>query len=461
MEDLRKLAERGPLHFVGVCGAGMSALAELALHHGATVTGCDTHLTQSAHRLQQLGAQIWQGHDPAHVENAGAVITTAAIPLDSPELAAALDLDIPVIKRAHALGGIVNRGTLIAVAGTHGKTTTTAMTAAIMEAAGLNPTAFVGGRVPEWEGGLRVGGEEFYVVEADEYDRSFLALRPSVAIVTTLEADHLDVYGTFEGVQEAFAQFLALLRRDGRAVICADDAGARSLARKVKTELVLYGIDDKKAHLRAINIENRGRGSRFNVVDHGENCGEVLLGVPGVHNVRNALSAIAAASYAGAGFEAAQRALSHFTGVGRRFQEVGRAHNIVIVDDYAHHPTEIRATLAAARGAYGGRRLIAVFQPHLYSRTRDFATEFGAALSAADAVWVTDIYPAREAPIEGVTGELIADAAPGNTTYVQELGELESALRPSLRSGDVCVFMGAGNIDSVAYALFANLQEQS
>ena len=459
MEDLRELAKRGPIHFVGICGAGMSTLAEMALHFGATVTGCDRQLNETSARLATLGAEIWEGHDPAHVENAGAVITTAAVGLDNPELAAAIDLGKPVIKRAQALGAIVNSGTVIAVAGTHGKTSTSAMTAAILEEAGLEPTAFVGGRVPGWNGGLRLGGDEVYVVEADEYDRSFLALRPNVAIVTTLEADHLDIYGTYEAVEEAFVQFLALLKRDGRAVICADDAGARSLVRKIKGEVISYGTDDTKAHLRATNIENRGRGSRFTVVDHGEDCGEVLLGVPGVHNVRNALAAIAAAQYAGATLDAAQRALPKFTGVGRRFQELGRARNIVIVDDYAHHPTEIRASIAAARGAYTGRRLVAVFQPHLYSRTRDFAQDFGQALAGADAVWVTNVYAAREAPIEGVTGEMISREAGENVHYVESIADLGDSLMPNLKSGDVCVFMGAGNIDTIAHAMLAALQE--
>lgn len=457
MDDLRELAKRGPIHFVGICGSGMSAIAEMALHFGSTVTGCDNQLNESATRLRQLGAQIWEGHDPAHVENAGAVITTAAVPLDSPELAAAIDLGKPVIKRANALGAIVNHGMVIAVAGTHGKTSTTAMAAAILDEAGLDPTAFVGGHVPGWNGGLRLGGDDVYVVEADEYDRSFLALRPSVAIVTTLEADHLDIYGTFEGVQEAFVRFLALLKHDGRAVICADDAGARGLVRRVKSEVVSYGTDDKNAHLRATHIENRGRGSRFTVIDHGEDCGEVMLSVPGVHNVRNALAAIAAAQYAGATFESAQRALPMFTGVGRRFQELGRARNIVIVDDYAHHPTEIRASIAAARGAYAGRRVVAVFQPHLYSRTRDFAADFGAALAGADLVWVTDVYAARETPIAGVTGQLIASNAGENVRYVESMAALEESVLPELKSGDVCIFMGAGNIDRVAHQVFAAL----
>jgi UDP-N-acetylmuramate--alanine ligase len=231
--------------------------------------------------------------------------------------------------------------------------------------------------------------------------------------------------------------------------------------RRVKGEVVSYGIDDKKAHLRATHIENRGRGSRFTVVDHGEECGEVMLGVPGVHNVRNALAAIAAAQYAGATFEAAQRALPKFTGVGRRFQELGRARNIVIVDDYAHHPTEIRAGIAAARGAYSGRRVIAIFQPHLYSRTRDFALDFGDALAGADMVWVTNVYAAREQPITGITGEMISDAAGANVTYVESIADLKASLLPKLKSGDVCVFMGAGNIDSVAHDVLETLRSEA
>ena len=455
--DLRELAKRGAIHFVGICGAGMSALAELALHFGARVTGCDTHFNESAEHLRKLGAEIWQGHDVAHVENAAAVITTAAVGFDSPELTAAQDLDIPVIKRAQALGMIVNRGTVIAVAGTHGKTTTTAMTASILSEAGLDPTAFVGGRVPEWNGGLRLGGDDLYVVEADEYDRSFLALRPTVAIVTTLEADHLDIYGTFEGVQEAFNTFLSLLPKHGRAIVCADDEGARGAVTK-RSNVTFYGIDDKRAQLRATNIENRGRGSRFQVVDHGEPLGEVMLGVPGVHNVRNALAAIGAAQFLDVSFDVVQRALPRFTGVGRRFQELGKAKNITIVDDYAHHPTEISATIAAARGAYAGRRIVAIFQPHLYSRTRDFAKEFGAALSAADDVWVTDVYPAREAPIEGVTGELVANAAGKKVHYVEDIAQLPDALRPTLSAGDVLLFMGAGTIDQFSQQTLEQLR---
>lgn len=457
--DLRALAQQGPVHFVGVCGAGMAPLAELILHTGGRVTGCDSHLTQAADRLRTLGAEIWVGHDPAHVENAAAVVTTAAVHADASELAAARAMDIPVLKRAQALGSIVNSGTVIAIAGTHGKTTTTAMAADILDAAAMQPTAFVGGHVPHWNGGLRLGGTDLFVVEADEYDRSFLTLQPTVAVVTTLEADHLDIYGSFDGVREAFDAFLSLVPRDGTIALCADDAGARTLARNHPATVITYGVDSKNARFRATRIEMRGRGSRFVVTDRGEEYGEVSLGVPGVHNVRNALGAIAAALQVDAPFSAAQAALARFHGVGRRFQEVGRAAGIVVIDDYAHHPTEINATIAAARAAYPGHRLVAVFQPHLYSRTRDFAAQFAQALSAADVAWVTEIYPAREQPIPGVTSQLIVQGHDELQAFEGEVTQLPEMLRPQLKSGDVVLFMGAGNIDTAAHALAAMLAE--
>jgi UDP-N-acetylmuramate--alanine ligase len=456
--DLRVIAQQGrPVHFVGVCGAGMSALAELVLAAGGRVTGCDTQLTQTAERLRQLGAEIWQGHDPAHVENAIAVVTTAAVSMDTPELAAAKALAIPVLKRAVALGNLVNSGTVIAIAGTHGKTTTTAMTAEILDAAALSPTAFVGGHMPGWNGGLRLGATDLFVVEADEYDRSFLTLRPTVAVVTTLEADHLEIYGSFEGVREAFDSFLGLVPRDGLIALCGDDAGARTLAKKHPATVVTYGIDNKRARWRATKVEMRGRGSRFVVTDRNEECGEISLGVPGLHNVRNALGAMVAAMHVDAPFEAAQKGLARFHGVGRRFEEVGRVDNIVVIDDYAHHPTEINATIAAARGAFAGRRVVAVFQPHLFTRTRDFAKEFGEALSVADVAWVTPIYPAREQPIPGVTSELIKKASKSINLFEGSVTELPESLQPVLRPGDVVLFMGAGNIDEAARLLVRQL----
>lgn len=460
--DLLALARRGPVHFMGICGAGMSALAEMVLRAGGRVSGCDLHLSPGWETLDALGAEVVEGHDPAHAAAAVAVVVTAAIPQDHPELDAARRRGVPVLKRAQALGSLVNRGRVLAVAGTHGKTTSTTMATLILEAAGVHPTGVVGGKVPAWGSGLRPGSMDLFVVEADEYDRSFLALKPAVAVVTTVEADHLDIFGSLDAVEDAFADFVARVPAEGLVTACVDDAGARRVLHRVeKARRLPYGTG-AAATLRAVDIELRPRGSRFTLVDHGEVLGPLTLAVPGLHNVRNAVGAFAAARELGADLEAAQRALAGFRGVARRFQELGEVHGIAVVDDYAHHPTEIEATLAAARGAYPGRRLVAAFQPHLYSRTRDFAEAFGRALAAADIVWVTDVYAAREAPLPGVSGETIVDAlrraGARGVRYHPDVASLPDALAESLRTGDVCVAMGAGSIDAAAQALMARLR---
>lgn len=460
--DLRELARRGPVHFMGIAGAGMSVLAELLARDGGTVTGCDLRPGAAAETLEKYGARVTAGHDAAHVRDAVALVMTSAIPASHPEVVAARDRGVPVLKRAQALGTIVNRGTVLAVAGTHGKTTTTAAATAILAAAQLDPTGIVGGRMASWGGGLRSGRGAIFVVEADEYDRSFMTLRPSAAAVTSVEADHLDIYGDLGGVEQAFAEFLDQVRADGLIAVCVDDDGARRVgAAAARGRPVLtYGTSDD-AVLRAIDIRQDGRSMRFTVVDGGQLLGELTVGAPGLHNVRNALAAFALARFAGAPFTAAQDALPAFSGVSRRFQVLGSARGITVVDDYAHHPTEIRATIDAARGAYPGQRIIAAFQPHLYSRTRDLADEFGRALAGADTVWITDVYPAREAPIEGVTGELIVartqSAGARDIRYAATLDELGRLLRAALQSGDVLLAMGAGDIDDMARDVFAAL----
>jgi UDP-N-acetylmuramate--alanine ligase len=460
--DLLALAREGTVHFVGIAGAGMSAIAEMVLRHGGSVTGCDTN-PAPVESLRKLGAKLFTGQDPAHVETADAVVTTAAVRQDHPELVAARARGIPVLKRAQALGALVNRGIVVAVAGTHGKTTTTAMATAILVEAGLDPTGFVGGRVAGWNSGLRAGGNRVYVVEADEYDRSFLMLEPTAAVVTAIEADHLDVYGTLQGVEEAFRDFLAPVPATGIVAVCSDDLGARALLRDTRSaRTVSYGTGPE-AMLRAVDIRQDGPGMSFTVTAVGQALGEIRLRVPGLHNVRNALGAFAAARHVGAEFEHARRALNAFSGVSRRFQILGQARGIVVVDDYAHHPTEIDATISAARAAYPAQRIVAVFQPHLFSRTRDFASDFGRALAGADIVWLTDIYAAREQPIEGVTGQMIADAVQSaggaKLHYVPELDALGVQVGSSLEQGDICVVMGAGNIDDVARTVYARLME--
>lgn len=462
LPDLIALAHEAPVHFMGVAGAGMSALAELLVRSGGRVTGCDLRPGVVGEALSRLGVTVERGHDAKHANDAGALVVTAAVPRDHDEIAAARQRGIPVLKRAEALGSIVNRGTVLAVAGTHGKTTTTAAATAILDAAGLDPTGLVGGRVQAWGGGLRAGARGLFVVEADEYDRSFLTLRPNAAVVTSIEADHLDIYGDVAAVESAFLEFLGLVRPGGLVAACADDNGAHRIAARLSGDVLLYGTG-ADAQLRAIDVRQQGRAMTFDMVEHGNRLGTITLAAPGLHNVRNALGAFALARHAGATFDAARTALRSFTGVARRFQEIGSAGSITVIDDYAHHPTEISATLGAARGAFPDRRIIAAFQPHLYSRTRDLAGEFGTAIAVADRVWVTDVYAAREAPIPGVTGELVADAARAagaRVEYVPALEELGRALAATLEPGDVLIAMGAGDIDEMAHALLGMLRRE-
>lgn len=444
-----------PIHFVGIAGAGMSALAELFLRRNVAITGCDAN-PDSAADLQRLGVVV-EPHDPAHVDNARALIVTSAMPKDHPELVRARERGIPVIRRAEALGEVTAGRELVGIAGTHGKTTTTVMTAAALAAAGRNPTALVGGRVAAWEGNLLAGSDRLYVVEADEYDRSFLALTPTVAVVTNIEADHLDIYADLADIKGAFAQFVRGARN---IVLCADDPGANAVTTPSTAEVVRYGFDHTDARLVARNLDSRDGGSVFDVVFDDELLGRVSLAVPGRHNALNALAAIGSGLALGADFTAMALGLAAFAGAERRFQWLGEIAGVCVVDDYAHHPTEIAATLAAARAAFPNRRIIAAFQPHLFSRTRDFATEFGASLAAADAVFLTEIYPAREKPVQGVTATLIVDAlaaAGGALAWRGDRSALADALRAEVREGDLVLTIGAGDITKTGPELLARL----
>jgi len=447
-----------PVHFMGAAGAGMSALAELMVRRGARVTGCDAN-PAGAPDLAHLGVSVATGHDPAHVQGARALVVTSAVRPSHPEVEAARALGIPVIRRAEALAQAVTseHGQLIAIAGTHGKTTTSVMTTEALASAGLDPTGVIGGRVPSWGGNLRFGGDRVFVVEADEYDRSFLALAPTVAVVTNLEADHLDIYADLADIREAFAAFV---RGADTIVLCADDPGADALDVPGDAAVVRYGISAPNAHLSARGLRLAADGSSFTAVADGRALGEVALRVPGRHNVLNALAALASGLALGVTVPAMAPGLGAFGGVERRFQRLGEARGVTVVDDYAHHPTEIRATLAAARNAFPGRRLVAAFQPHLYTRTRDFAADFGAALAGADAIFLTDIYPAREQPIPGVSANLIADAAlaaGGALTWHGTRADLAAALAENVGAGDVVLTLGAGDITRTGRELLDRL----
>ena len=453
-----------PVHFIGIAGAGMSALAELLIRRGVIVAGTDAN-PSGAPDLAALGVHV-AAHDATMVAAARAVVYSSAIPASHPEMVAARELGLPLIRRAEALAAAVSGGTLVGIAGTHGKTTTTVMTTEALAAAQRNPTGVVGGRVGSWSGNMRLGditsSDATYVVEADEYDRSFLALTCTVAVVLNVEADHLDIYRDLADISGAFTQFVA----PARAVVrCADDAGAMHLALDSKREVIAYTATTAgdapsrfaaDARLRASQLTLSASGSEFVVVFDDEPLGTVTLAVPGIHNVRNALAAIGAGLALGCTVPQMAPGLAAFRGVERRFQRLGSAGGIDVVDDYAHHPTEVAATLAAARHAFPGRRLVLAFQPHLYSRTRDLQAEFANALSVADALFLCDIYGAREAPEPGVTSALIGDRVAGNVlAWRGPRSKVAAALAAFVRTGDVVLTMGAGDITKTGPELLA------
>ncbi len=443
-----------PIHFMGIAGAGMSALAMIARHRGVAITGCDSDTSGAGVAdLTALGVQVWQGHDPSHVDAARAVVVTAAVPREHPELERARALGLSVVRRADALGELVNPGgggksSLVAVAGTHGKTTTTVMVTEALTAAGRNPTGLAGGRVAAWGGNARIGGDDLYVVEADEYDKSFLSLQPTVAVVNNVEADHLECYGSMEALEAAFVDFAS---RAQRVIVGADDAGADRVALKIKAPVWRVGHGaTADVRIRAVRLEPSG--SRATIALPDGHSVELVLAVPGLHNVRNAAAALAVVHSLGADVETGAKALTEFHGVGRRFERLGEAGGITVVDDYAHHPTEVAATLAAARQAFPGRRVIAVFQPHLFSRTALHGEALGKALAAADMVVVAPIYASREQPQDGVTHHLVvrgATRAGAATVGVRDRAGLTTHVARAVREGDVVFTLGAGDITRV------------
>ncbi|MDQ6768790.1 MAG: UDP-N-acetylmuramate--L-alanine ligase [Gemmatimonadota bacterium] len=449
-----------PVHFVGIAGAGMRALAELLARRGVRVTGCDAN-PGATDDLEEIGIQVLTGHDPQHVNGAREVIVTSAMPKDHPEIVRAKELGIPITRRAEALGQAVAHGKLVGIAGTHGKTTTTVMTTAALTAAGLHPTGLAGGRVAEWKGNLHYESDDLFVVEADEYDRSFLTLSPTIAVVTNVEADHLDIYRDLEDITSTFSRFV---RNAAVVVLCADDTGASSLDLPASAEVIRYGITSPNARLVASDIRSTGHATNFLVSYDGRALGEVALRVPGHHNVQNALAAIGSGFALGVSLDAVRDGLLQFGGVERRFQRLCDVAGVTIVDDYAHHPTEIAATLQAARASYPGRRIVAAFQPHLFSRTRDFADTFGEALARADSVFLAEIYPAREKPIAGVTSDLVAAAMARvgvPVTWQGARSALASALSDFVRDGDVVITIGAGDITRTGPELRQRLEART
>ena len=442
------------LHFMGAGGVGMCGLAEVLLSDGLRVSGCDLELTERTARLVELGATMARGHDPAHLGGVDALVVSAAVNPAHPEVAAARAAGVPVVRRAELLGWLMRKARGVAVAGTHGKTTTTALAGHLLDAAGLAPTVVVGGNARFMGAHGRRGTGELIVCEADEYDRSFLELDPEIAVITNVEAEHLDCYDGPDDLHAAFATFANRAAPFGVVVLCGDDPGARSLAPRLRRRALWYGIAPG-LDLVATGIAADAGGSRFVVESAaGGRLGSVRLPLLGRHNVRNALAALAVGLELGVDFDRLAAACESFAGVARRFQVLGERAGVTVVDDYAHHPTEISAVLAAARQAMPGRRLVAVFQPHLFSRTRDFAGAFGEALLAADVTIVLPIYPARETPIPGIDGSLVADEARrrGHAAVetVDGMAGALARLGRLLQPGDVLLTLGAGDVHRLA-----------
>jgi UDP-N-acetylmuramate--alanine ligase len=453
------------IHFVGIGGSGMSGIAEVLLSLGYAVQGSDARASAVTERLSSLGARISIGHAAANIEGADVIVASGAVPRGNPEVEAALGRRIPVVSRAEMLGELMRFRYSIAVAGTHGKTTTTSLLASILSEGGEDPTFVIGGRLKAAASGAQLGRGRYLVAEADESDASFTHLQPLIAIVTNIDNDHLVTHGgDFGLLKQSFVDFLHNLPFYGLAVLGVDDAEVRSVMGEVARPILSYGLE-ATADVRGNNLRHDGLKTHFQVARAGGAPLAVTLNLPGTHNVRNALAAIAVATELGIGDAAIQRALATFQGVDRRLQHIAdvvtSAGRITIVDDYGHHPTEVGATLEAVRQGYAGRRVVLAFQPHRYTRTRDLIDDFGKVLSLADVLLVTEVYAAGETPIAGADGRAICRAVRGRgqrePLFVEKVEELPQALRDLIRDGDVILAMGAGSISAAAHALPAAL----
>jgi UDP-N-acetylmuramate--alanine ligase len=450
------------IHFVGIGGSGMGGIAEVLINLGYSVQGTDLRTSPVTERLAMLGAQITIGHAAEHIEHANVVVVSSAVRADNAEVVAALAARIPVVQRAEMLAELMRFKSGIAVAGTHGKTTTTSLVASILAEGGEDPTFVIGGRLKSADSNARLGTGRYLVAEADESDASFLHLQPLAAIVTNIDNDHLSTHGgDFEKLKQSFIDFLHNLPFYGFAVLCLDDPQVRSVLPRIARPVVTYGIDEA-ADIRAVDIERHGLQSKFKVLREGRGKAlPVTLSVPGRHNVLNALAAIGVATELGIDDAAIQRALEQFSGIDRRLQVLGEIEtasgHVTLIDDYGHHPREVAATLEAIAQGWSGRRVVLAFQPHRFTRTRDLLDDFAEVLSTADVLLVTEVYAAGEAPIADADGRAICRAVRTRgrvePVFCARPEDLAAALEPLLRDDDVLVTMGAGNISAVAHEL--------
>lgn len=452
------------IHLVGIGGSGMSGIAEVLLTLGYKVTGSDLSQSDSTRRLESLGGKIFIGHDAVHVDGAQVVVISSAVKSTNPEVIAARQQVIPVIPRAEMLAELMRLKFGVAIAGAHGKTTTTSLVASMLAHAGLDPTFVVGGKVNALGTHARLGRSDLLIAEADESDGSFLRLSPSIAVVTNIDREHLDHYGSMDAIKGAFLEFINKVPFYGLSILCADDAHVRDLLPHVHKRYLTYGLnqasDGTRPDIFATDLSMIGRTVNFRAQFGDKKLGPFRLNFPGTHNVANALAAIGVALELEVPVDLIRSGLAGFSGVERRFHVRGEKKHIIVVDDYGHHPTEIRATLAAAKSAWS-QRLIVLFQPHRYSRTRDLADEFAQVFGQADVLYVTDVYAAGEAPIDGVSGrglaDTIRDAGHSEVTWVEKKEELMHRVLPTLKEGDVVLTLGAGDIWKVGVELLEHL----
>lgn len=445
------------IHFVGIGGIGMSGIAELLANLGYEVTGSDARSSAVTTRLQErFGIRVSEGHAAAHVGEADVVVVSSAVRASNPEVVDARARGIPVIPRAEMLGELMRLRFSIAVAGAHGKTTTTSMVAVVLEHAGLDPTAVIGGRLSAFGSNARLGRGKYMVAEADESDRSFLMLSPSVAVITNIDREHMENYGSFDDLQQAFVDFANRVPFYGAVVLCADDAHLAAVMPRLTRRVITYGLETPDALIVGTNVRLGAFGGRVSVHRRHRDVlvplGELELRVPGRHNILNALAAVAVADELGVEFHTAAEALATFQGAERRFERHGEADGVTVIDDYGHHPTELAAVLAAARSMFD-RRIIVVFQPHRYSRTAQLFDEFGPSLRQADEILLTDIYSAGEEPVPGITIDALADSirrgSERPTRVVGRLDDVVAELEQQARPGDVVLTLGAGSIGTL------------
>jgi UDP-N-acetylmuramate--alanine ligase len=436
------------IHFVGIGGIGMSGIAEILLNQGFKVTGSDLAKSEVTKHLENLGVTIYEGHCPENLKEADVLVYSSAVNLENPEVKEAISRKIPVIKRSEMLAECMRMKYGIGIAGTHGKTTTTSMVGLVLTEAGIDPTIIVGGKLSGLGGtNARLGKSDYIVVEADEFDRTFLKLTPVIAALTTLEKEHLDTYKDLDDIKQAFVEFANKVPFFGFVVLCIDETALQDIMPQINKKIFTYGITTQ-ADVRAADITYSGISTEYSVIYLGKELGRIKLNVPGLHNIKNSLVAVTIAKEMGVDFNLIKKTLESFNGVYRRF-EIKYNDSIMVIDDYAHHPTEINATLDGIRKGWN-RRLIAVFQPHLFSRTRDFYAEFGRSFLNSDIFICTDVYPAREKPIEGITGELISNIAKNfghkNVFYEPDKTKVPELLRKIYKPGDIIITLGAGDI---------------